>query len=153
MVYFANKTRNHAKGFRIQKHLLAANESCVPISQNCCATDFRKTMIRFVACQALTAFHHANLERPGAWPHFRRLAAHSPTKHAEYRRASSIAKHHGARAKTARTCDDAARTTRHSPHWASHTSRLPKNPFILRKYVFFLISSPSTEKAHFSALN
>ena len=51
MVYFANKTRNHAKGFRIQKHLLPANESCVLVLQNCCATDFRKTVIRFVASQ------------------------------------------------------------------------------------------------------
>lgn len=68
MVYFENKTRNHAKGFRIQKHLLPANESCVLILQNCCATDFRKTVIRFIACQVPAAFLHANSECPGAWP-------------------------------------------------------------------------------------
>ena len=71
MVYFANKTRNHARGFRIQKHLLAANESCVPITQNCCATDFRKTVIRFVACQAPRRIPPRKFGVPGRLAPFR----------------------------------------------------------------------------------
>ena len=71
MVYFANKTRNHARGFRIQKHLLAANESCVPITQNCCATDFRKTVIRFVSCQAPRRIPPRKFGVPGRLAPFR----------------------------------------------------------------------------------
>lgn len=79
MVYFANKTRNHARGFRIQKHLLAANESCVPITQNCCATDFRKTVIWFVACQALRRIPPRKFGVPGRlapFQHWRRPGSH-----------------------------------------------------------------------------
>lgn len=84
MVYFENKTRNHAKGFRIQKHLLPANESCVLILQNCCATDFRKTVIRFIACQVPAAFLHANSECLGAWPlSSRSRVGIPPTEHAD----------------------------------------------------------------------
>ena len=83
MVYFENKTRNHAKGFRIQKHLLPANESCVLVLQNCCATDFRKTVIRFVASQVPAAFLHANSECPGAWPLSSRSRGAPPTEHAD----------------------------------------------------------------------
>ena len=67
MVYFANKTRNHAKGFRIQKHLLPANESCVLVLQNCCATDFRKTVIRYVARQVPRPIPPRKFGVPGAW--------------------------------------------------------------------------------------
>ena len=122
MVYFANKTRNHAKGFRIQKHLLPANESCVLVLQNCCATDFRKTVIRFIACQVPAAFLHANSECPGAWP------LSSRSRGAPYgacRRTASTAKHRGARAKTAKACDGPAHTTN-----ILHTAYPPQEPII-----------------------
>ena len=80
MVYFANKTRNHARGFRIQKHLLAANESCVPIPQNCCATDFRKIVIRFVACQALRRIPPRKFGVPGRLAPFQSLSRRSPLR-------------------------------------------------------------------------
>ena len=81
MVYFANKTRNHAKGFRIQKHLLPANESCVLVLQNCCATDFRKTVIRFVARQVPRRIHTTNIlhtARPPQEPIIRETPSRPP---------------------------------------------------------------------------
>ena len=74
MVYFANKTRNHAKGFRIQKHLLPASESCVLVLQNCCATDFRKTVIRFVARQVPRRIPPRKFGVPGRLAPFQSLS-------------------------------------------------------------------------------
>ena len=84
MVYFANKTRNHAKGFRIQKHLLPANESCVLVLQNCCATDFRKTVIRFVARQVPRRIPPRKFGVPGRLAPFQSLSRRiPPTEHAD----------------------------------------------------------------------
>ena len=84
MIYFANKTRNHAKGFRIQKHLLPANESCVLVLQNCCATDFRKTMIRFVARQVPRRIPPRKFGVPGRLAPFQSLSRRiPPTEHAD----------------------------------------------------------------------
>lgn len=83
MVYFENKTRNHAKGFRIQKHLLPANESCVLVLQNCCATDFRKTVIRFVARQAPRRIPPRKFGVPGRLAPFQSLSRRPPTEHAD----------------------------------------------------------------------
>ena len=84
MVYFANKTRNHAKSFRIQKHLLPANESCVLVLQNCCATDFRKTVIRFVARQVPRRIPPRKFGVPGRLAPFQSLSRRiPPTEHAD----------------------------------------------------------------------
>ena len=83
MVYFASKTRNHAKGFRIQKHLLPANESCVLVLQNCCATDFRKTVIRFVARQVPRRIPPRKFGVPGRLAPFQSLSRRPPTEHAD----------------------------------------------------------------------
>ena len=84
MVYFESKTRNHAKGFRIQKHLLPASESCVLVSQNCCATDFRKTVIRFVARQVPPPHSSTQIRSARALGPFPvALAALPPTEHAD----------------------------------------------------------------------
>lgn len=83
MVYFANKTRNHAKGFHIQKHLLPANESCVLVLQNCCATDFRKTVIRFVARQVPRRIPPRKFGVPGRLAPFQSLSRRPPTEHAD----------------------------------------------------------------------
>ena len=80
MVYFANKTRNHAKGFLIQKHLLPANESCVLVLQNCCATDFRKTVIRFVARQVPRRIPPRKFGVPGRLAPFQSLSRRSPLR-------------------------------------------------------------------------
>lgn len=151
MVYFENKTRNHAKGFRIQKHLLPANESCVLVLQICCATDFRKTVIRFVARQVPAAFLHANSERPGAWPLSSRSRGAPPTEHAN---APHPPQNIAARAKTAKARDGPAHTTKHSSH------RLPptradylRNALPTSRNMYFLDTISPTGKAHFSALN
>lgn len=84
MVYFENKTRNHAKGFRIQKHLLPANESCVLVLQICCATDFRKTVIRFVARQVPRRIPPRKFGVPGRLAPFQSLSRRPPpTEHAD----------------------------------------------------------------------
>lgn len=84
MVYFENKTRNHAKGFRIQKHLLPANESCVLVLQNCCATDFRKTVIRFVARQVPRRIPPRKFGVPGRLAPSQSLSRRlPPTEHAD----------------------------------------------------------------------
>lgn len=86
MVYFANKTRNHAKGFRIQKHLLPANESCVLVLQNCCATDFRKTVIRFVARQVPRRIPPRKFGVPGRLAPFQSLSRRPPLRSMPTRR-------------------------------------------------------------------
>ena len=86
MVYFENKTRNHAKGFRIQKHLLPANESCVLVLQNCCATDFRKTVIRFVASQVPRRIPPRKFGVPGRLAPFQSLSRRSPLRSMPTRR-------------------------------------------------------------------
>ena len=86
MVYFENKTRNHAKGFRIQKHLLPANESCVLVLQNCCATDFRKTVIRFVASQVPRRIPPRKFGVPGRLAPFQSLSRRPPLRSMPTRR-------------------------------------------------------------------
>lgn len=86
MVYFENKTRNHAKGFRIQKHLLPANESCVLALQNCCATDFRKTVIRFVTRQVPRRIPPRKFGVPGRLAPFQSLSRHPPLRSMPARR-------------------------------------------------------------------
>ena len=86
MVYFENKTRNHAKGFRIQKHLLPANESCVLVLQNCCATDFRKTVIRFVARQVPRRIPPRKFGVPGRLVPFQSLSRRFPLRSMPTRR-------------------------------------------------------------------
>lgn len=152
MVYFANKTRNHAKSFRIQKHLLPANESCVLVLQICCATDFRKTVIRFVARQVPRRIPPCKFGVPGRLAPFQSLSRRPP--YGACRRAASTAKHRGARAKTAKACDRPAHTTN-----ILHTACPPQEPIIREtpsrppEICTSLIPFPLTGKAHFSALN
>lgn len=86
MVYFENKTRNHAEGFRIQKHLLPANESCVLVLQICCATDFRKTVIRFVARQVPRRIPPRKFGVPGRLAPFQSLSRRPPLRSMPTRR-------------------------------------------------------------------
>ena len=137
MVYFENKTRNHAKGFRIQKHLLPANESCVLVLQNCCATDFRKTVIRFVARQVPRRIPPRKFGAPGRLAPFQSLSRRPP--YGACRRAASTAKHRGARAKTAKVCDGAAHTTKHSSHRLPPTrADYPRNALPTSRNMYFL---------------
>ncbi len=147
MVYFENKTRNHAKGFRIQKHLLLANESCVLVLQNCCATDFRKTVIRFVARQVPRRIPPRKFGVPGRLAPFQSLSRRPP--YGACRRAASTAKHRGARVKTAKACDGPARTTKHSSH-RLHPTRAdyPRNALpTSRNMYFFDTISPNGKGA------
>lgn len=137
MVYFENKTRNHAKGFRIQKHLLPANESCVLVLQNCCATDFRKTVIRFVARQVPRRIPPRKFGVPGRLAPFQSLSRRFP--YGACRRAASTAKHRGARAKTAKACDGPAHTTKHSSHRLPPTrADYPRNALPTSRNMYFL---------------
>ena len=152
MVYFENKTRNHAKGFRIQKHLLPANESCVLVLQNCCATDFRKTVIRFVARQVPRRIPPRKFGVPGRLAPFQSLSRRPP--YGACRRAASTAKHRGARVKTAKVCDEPAHTTKHSSHRSPLTrADYPRNALPTSRNMYFLDTISPTGKAHFSALN
>lgn len=152
MVHFEDKTGNHAKGFRIQKHLLPANESCVLALQNCCATDFRKTVIRFVARQVPRRIPPRKFGVPGRLAPFQSLSRRPP--YGACRRAASTAKHRGAQAKTAKACDRPAHTTN-----ILHTACPPQEPIIREtpsrppEICASLIPFPLTGKAHFSALN
>ena len=137
MVYFEDKTRNHAKGFRIQKHLLPANESCVLVLQNCCATDFRKTVIRFVARQVPRRIPPRKFGVPGRLAPFQSLSRRFP--YGACRRAASTAKHRGARAKTAKACDGPAHTTKHSSHRLPPTrADYPRNALPTSRNMYFL---------------
>lgn len=137
MVYFENKTRNHAKGFRIQKHLLPANESCVLVLQNCCATDFRKTVIRFVARQVPRRIPPRKFGVPGRLAPFQSLSRRFP--YGACRRAASTAKHRGARAKTAKACDGPAHTTKHSSHRLPPTrADYPRNALPTSRNMYLL---------------
>lgn len=137
MVYFENKTRNHAKGFRIQKHLLPANESCVLVLQICCATDFRKTVIRFVARQVPRRIPPRKFGVPGRLAPFQSLSRRPP--YGACRRAASTAKHRGARAKTAKACDGATHTT-NILHTACPPTRAdyPRNALPTSRNMYFL---------------
>ena len=147
MVYFENKTRNHAKGFRIQKHLLPANESCVLALQNCCATDFRKTVIRFVARQVPRRIPPRKFGVPGRLAPFQSLSRRFP--YGACRHAASTAKHRGARAKTAKACDGPAHTTKHSSHRLPPTrADYPRNTLpTSRNMYFFDTISPNGKGA------
>ena len=137
MVYFANKTRNHAKGFRIQKHLLAANESCVPISQNCCATDFRKTMIRFVARQVPRRIPPRKFGVPG------RLAPFSSTRGAFPYKACRIPArriHRKTSRRSSQNCEDVRRCGAHNeafPALGKPHEPLAQKPFYLAEICIF----------------
>lgn len=150
MVYFENKTRNHAKGFRIQKHLLLANESCVLVLQNCCATDFRKTVIRFVARQVRR--RHANSECPGAWPLSSRSRGAPPTEHAD-------APHPPQNIAALESKPRRRATGQRAQQSILHTACTPQEPIIREtpsrppEICTSLIPFPLTGKAHFSALN
>ena len=148
MVYFENKTRNHAKGFRIQKHLLPANESCVLVLQNCCATDFRKTVIRFVARQVPRRIPPRKFGVPGRLAPFQSLSRRIPP-YGACRRAASTAKHRGARAKTAKACDRPAHTT-NILHTACPPTRAdyPRNALPTSRNMYFLDTiSPNGKSA------
>lgn len=137
MVYFENKTRNHAKGFRIQKHLLPANESCVLVLQICCATDFRKTVIRFVARQVPRRIPPRKFGVPGRLAPFQSLSRRFP--YGACRRAASTAKHRGDRAKTAKACGGPAHTTKHSSHRLPPTrADYPRNALPTSRNTYFL---------------
>lgn len=148
MVYFENKTRNHAKGFRIQKHLLPANESCVLVLQICCATDFRKTVIRFVARQVPRRIPPRKFGVPGRLAPFQSLSRRPP--YGACRRAASTAKHRGARAKTAKACDGPAHTTKHSSHRLPPTrADYPRNALPTSRNMYFLDTISSNGKGAF----
>ena len=137
MVYFENKTRNHAKGFRIQKHLLPANESCVLVLQNCCATDFRKTVIRFIACQVPAAFLHANSECPGAWPLSSRSRGAFPLRSMPTRRI-----HRKTSRRSSQNREGVRRASAYNKH-SSHRSPLtradyPRNALPTSRNMYFL---------------
>ena len=152
MVYFANKTRNHARGFRIQKHLLAANESCVPITQNCCATDFRKTVIRFVACQAPHCIPPRKFGVPG------RLALHLVIGERPARAAcwhgcingSDIMRQGTSRSSDSRRVVQTIWLSAYPPPSSPPAYKYPLRP---PESSFPLVYFPLTGKAHYGALN
>lgn len=153
MVYFANKTRNHAKGFRIQKHLLPANESCVLVLQNCCATDFRKTVIRFVARQVPRRIPPRKFGVPGRLAPFQSLSRRIPPL-----RSMPTRRIHR---KTSRLEPKPQRraTGQRIQQSIPHTACPPQEPIIREtpsrppEICTSLIPFPLTGKAHFSALN
>lgn len=152
MVYFENKTRNHAKGFRIQKHLLPANESCVLVLQICCATDFRKTVIRFVARQVPRRIPPRKFGVPGRLAPFQSLSRRPPTEHAD---APHPPQNNAALEPKLRR----RATGQRIQQSILHTACLPQEPIICEEssrppeICASLIPFPLTGKAHFSALN
>ena len=135
MVYFENKTRNHAKGFRIQKHLLPANESCVLVLQICCATDFRKTVIRFVARQVPRRIPPRKFGVPGRLAPFQSLSRRPPLRSMPTRRI-----HRKITRRSSQNCEGARRASAYNKAFftplASHKNRLSaKSPPDLPKYV------------------
>lgn len=150
MVYFANKTRNHARGFRIQKHLLAANESCVPITQNCCATDFRKTVIRFVVCQAPHCIPPRKFGVPGAWPLFRRSRGAFPRRACQMLDTPHPPQNGAAQAETAEEFGKPGQTTQLSCASLGPQDPLArKTPFPSPEIYASLISFPLNGKGAF----
>lgn len=153
MVYFANKTRNHAKGFRIQKHLLPANESCVLVLQNCCATDFRKTVIRFVARQVPRRIPPRKFGVPGRLAPFQSLSRRFPLRSMPTRRI-----HRKTSRRSSQNREGVRQTSAYNKH-SSHRSPPPQEPIIREtpsrppEICTSLIPFPLTGKAHFSALN
>ena len=152
MVYFENKTRNHAKGFRIQKHLLPANESCVLVLQICCATDFRKTVIRFVARQVPRRIPPRKFGVPGRLAPFQSLSRRFPLRSTPTRRIHR---------KTSRLEPKLRRraTDQRIQQSIPHTACPPQEPIICEtpsrppEICTSLIPFPLTGKAHSSALN
>lgn len=153
MVYFENKTRNHAEGFRIQKHLLPANESCVLVLQICCATDFRKTVIRFVTCQVPRRIPPRKFGVPGRLAPFQSLSRRIPP-YGACRRAASTAIHRG----SSQNCEGARQTSAYNKAFLTPLAP-PQEPIIREapsrptEICTSLIPFPLTGKAHFSALN
>ena len=153
MVYFANKTRNHAKGFRIQKHLLPANESCVLVLQNCCTTDFRKTVLRFVARQVPRRIPPRKFGVPGRLAPFQSLSRRiPPTEHAD-------APHSPQNIAALEPKPQRRATGQRIQQSIPHTACPPQEPIIREtpsrplEICTSLIPFPLTGKAHFSALN
>lgn len=137
MVYFANKTRNHAKGFRIQKHLLPANESCVLVLQNCCATDFRKTVIRFVARQVPRRIPPRKFGVPGRLAPFQSLSRRFPLRSMPTRRI-----HRKTSRCSSQNCEGVRQTSAYNKH-SSHRSPLtradyPRNALPTSRNMYFL---------------
>lgn len=152
MVYFENKTRNHAKGFRIQKHLLPANESCVLVLQICCATDFRKTVIRFVARQVPRRIPPRKFGVPGRLAPFQSLSRRPPLRSMPTRRI-----HRKTSRCSSQNCEGVRQTSAYNKH-SSHRSPLtradyPRNALPTSRNMYFLDTISPTGKAHFSALN
>lgn len=152
MVYFENKTRNHAKGFRIQKHLLPANESCVLVLQNCCATDFRKTVIRFVARQVPRRIPPRKFGVPGRLAPFQSLSRRPPTEHAD---APHPPQNIAALESKPRRCATSQRIQQSILRTARPLTRAdyPRNALPTSRNMYFLDTISPTGKAHFSALN
>ena len=137
MVYFANKTRNHAKGFRIQKHLLPANESCVLVLQNCCATDFRKTVIRFVARQVPRRIPPRKFGVPGRLAPFQSLSRRPPLRSMPTRRI-----HRKTSRRSSQNREGVRRASAYNKH-SSHRSPLtradyPRNALPTSRNMYFL---------------
>lgn len=137
MVYFENKTRNHAKGFRIQKHLLPANESCVLVLQNCCATDFRKTVIRFVARQMPRRIPPRKFGVPGRLAPFQSLSQRPPLRSMPTRRI-----HRKTSRCSSQNCEGVRQTSAYNKH-SSHRSPLtradyPRNALPTSRNMYFL---------------
>ena len=137
MVYFANKTRNHAKGFRIQKHLLPANESCVLVLQNCCATDFRKTVIRFVARQVPRRIPPRKFGVPGRLAPFQSLSRRFPLRSMPTRRI-----HRKTSRRSSQNREGVRQTSAYNKH-SSHRSPLtradyPRNALPTSRNMYFL---------------
>lgn len=138
MVYFANKTRNHAKGFRIQKHLLPANESCVLVLQNCCATDFRKTVIRFVARQVPRRIPPRKFGVPGRLAPFQSLSRRPPLRSMPTRRI-----HRKTSRCSSQNCEGVRRASaynKHSSHRLPPPTRAdyPRNALPTSRNMYFL---------------
>ena len=137
MVYFENKTRNHAKGFRIQKHLLPANESCVLVLQNCCATDFRKTVIRFVARQVPRRIPPRKFGVPGRLAPFQSLSRRPPLRSMPTRRI-----HRKTSRRSSQNREGVRQTSAYNKH-SSHRSPLtradyPRNALPTSRNMYFL---------------
>lgn len=137
MVYFENKTRNHAKGFRIQKHLLPANESCVLVLQNCCATDFRKTVIRFVARQVPRRIPPRKFGVPGRLAPFQSLSRRFPLRSMPTRRI-----HRKTSRRSSQNREGVRQTSAYNKH-SSHRSPLtradyPRNALPTSRNMYFL---------------
>ena len=137
MVYFENKTRNHAKCFRIQKHMLPANDSCVLVFQNFCSTDFRKTVIRFVARQVPRRIPPRKFGVPGRLAPFQSLSRRFPLRSMPTRRI-----HRKTSRRSSQNREGVRQTSAYNKH-SSHRSPLtradyPRNALPTSRNMYFL---------------